>query len=276
MAESYPFPDEFSPIGSSLFYAIRFAPRDRHSSLSSVNAFYQTIRSIPLTCSDAGVAFEKLNWWREEINRSLRFQAQHPVAKSLGVILAEYQLSDGYFEPFLQAITREIGSFVVQGDIDLYNHCCATGGFFADMTALIGDANGEQRNSARELGGYIRMVEIIRHLGADLRRGRCFIPVHRLQTHHLSPTLLMSSIDDAGLTKLISPITQSARQHYQKTCQAISKRDGLGPILCLAAMSDKLLQIVHADNYHRLLQQRTSLTPLHKFWISWRCQRSIR
>lgn len=275
MTKSHPFPDEFSPVGSSIFYAIRFAPRDRHSALSLVNAFYQTIRSIPLTCSDTGVASEKLNWWREEINRSRRSEAQHPIAKSLSRIQAEHQLSNAYFEPFFQAINREIGSVALQTDMELQNHCRETGGFFADMIALIGSATVEQREYAKELGAFIRMVEIIRDLGADLRRGRCFIPVNSTQIHHLSATQLLRATDDTGLQKLLTPIIKSAVQQYQNASHAISIRKGLGPVLALAALAEKLLDTIHADCYHNLLQQRISLTPLHKLWISWRCQRSL-
>lgn len=276
MTDRYPFPDEFSPIGSSAYYAIRFAPPGRRSFLSLANAFYRTVRNIPVTCSDPGVAAEKLNWWRLEIERSRESRAQHPMAISMGALQAQYSLPTHYFEPFFRAVGQEIGTIEIESDNDLERHCRDTGALFADLNALIGGSDEAQRRSARELGSFLRMVEIIRDLGFDLRRNRCFIPAERLRQHQLSPAQLLHIEESVQLQSLLCSITGFQRQHYQKTVQAIHRRDGLGPLLSLTAMAEQVLKIIDADGYRRLVHQRTSLTPLHKLWISWRCQRRIR
>ena len=275
MPEPYPFPDEFSPVGSTVFYAIRFAPSDRHADLSLVNAFYRTVKSIPFTCSDPGVAAEKLNWWQLEMQRSRQSQAQHPIARSMGTLQIRHNLPEDYFTPFFQAVGQEIGSIVVENDVDLEVHCRHTGGLFADLNAVVGNCNDAQRSAARELGEYLRMVEILRDLGKDLRQNRCFIPRDRLKRHQLSPTQLLDSDSGERLNELLSSLGSFQQQRYRKTLQEISLRDGLGPVLGMAAMAERVLRIIHADGYRRLLRQRTSLTPLHKLWISWRCQRRI-
>ena len=275
MPDTHPFPDEFSPVGSSVFYAIRFAPPCNQSSLSLVNAFYRTVRSIPLTCTDPGVAAEKLNWWQQEMKRSRLSQAQHPVARSMGRLEMLQILPDDYFDPLFQAIGREIGAIQLENDTDLETHCRQTGAVFTDLYARISGANPEQRESARELGVFLRMVEIIRDLGFDLRRSRCFIPLDRLQQHRLSATQLLLE-DQEKLQALLSSITTLHLQRYQKTLNALSSRNGLGPVLSMAAMAERVLHVIQSDDYRRLRLQRTSLTPLHKLWISWRCQRSIR
>lgn len=276
MPEPHPFPDEFSPVGSGVFYAIRFAPLDRQSTLSLANAFYRTLRNIPVTCSDPSVAAAKLDWWRQEMQRSRQSLAQHPIARSMTGLQTRYSLPEDYFEPLFQAIGQEIGSLVMENDIALENHCRVTGALFADLNALIGDSKEAQRQSARELGSYIRMVEIIRNLGADLRRNCCFIPVDRLQQHRFSPAKLLMSEDEQKVKALLSPIFTLHHERYKKTLNTISDRTGLGPVLGMAAMADSVLRRLHKAGYRRLLQQRTSLTPLQKLWISWRCQRTVR
>lgn len=275
MPDTHPFPDEHSPAGSSIYYAIRFAPLRNHSSLSLVNAFYRTVRSIPLTCTDPGVAAEKLNWWQQEIKRSRLSQAQHPVAKSMGRLQTLLALPEDYFNPLFKATGREIGTILIENDTDLETHCRRTGALFTDLNARIGGATDKQRKSARELGAFLRMVEIIRDLGFDLHRNRCFIPLDRLQQHHLSPSQLLLE-DEQKLQALLSSITTLHLQRYQKTLEELPSRNGLGPVLSMAALAERILHVIHGDGYRRLRLQRTSLTPLHKLWISWRCQRSIR
>ncbi|MCB1874018.1 MAG: hypothetical protein KDI49_18795, partial [Gammaproteobacteria bacterium] len=74
----------------------------------------------------------------------------------------------------------------------------------------------------------------------------------------------------------LASMTVVQQQRYRKTLQELPSRNGLGPVLGLAAMAERLLDVIHCSGYRKLRQQRTSLTPLHKLWISWRCQRSIR
>lgn len=276
MPERHPFPDEFTPVGSSAFYAIRFAPPDRQSSLSLVNAFYRSLRSIPVTCSDPGVAAVKLNWWQQEIQRSRQSQAQHPIAISMGALQERYSLPENYFEPLFQAVGQEIGSVEIEHDTELEYHCRNTGALFADLNALVGGADEKRRRSARELGSFLRMVEIIRDLGFDLRRNRCFIPVDRLQQHRFSAAQLLHTEDEERLQALLSSITRLQQQRYQKTLREISDRAGLGPLLSMTAIAERVLSIIHTDGYRRILHQRTSLTPLHKLWISRRCQWRLR
>ena len=228
-----------------------------------------------MTCSDPGVASEKLNWWQQEIKRSRLSQAQHPIAKSMGRLQLLQTLPEDYFDPFFHAIGREIGVISIENDADLEAHCRQTGALFADLNALIGGADDSQRKSARELGAFLRMVEVVRDLGFDLRHNRRFIPFDSLQQHRLSPAQLLLE-DEGKLQALLASMTVVQQQRYRKTLQELPSRNGLGPVLGLAAMAERLLDVIHCSGYRKLRQQRTSLTPLHKLWISWRCQRSIR
>ncbi|MCB1763000.1 MAG: squalene/phytoene synthase family protein [Gammaproteobacteria bacterium] len=276
MAELYPFPDEFSPVGSSVFYSIRFAPPEQHSALSLANAFYLTLRNIPLTCSDPAVAGEKLNWWRQEIARSEKFQAQHPLAKAMSELHQQLAIPQHFFEPLCAATAQEIGSVTLQSDDDLESHCRATGALLADLYALIGGADAVQRESAQELGCYIRHVEIIRDLGADLRLNRCFLPANRLRRHGTSAAELLHCKDETQLNRVLSELFRELQQRYLKARSEIPKRSTLGPVLSLAAMAETLLRRLDSEGYQRLLRQRTNLTPLQKLWISWRLQRRQR
>jgi phytoene synthase len=62
-----------------------------------------------------------------------------------------------------------------------------------------------------------------------------------------------------------------ARGHYEKAMQALpaGDRKAQRPGLVMAAIYRTLLDEIERDGF-RVLTQRTSLTPLRKFWIAWR------
>ncbi|MCP4288909.1 MAG: squalene/phytoene synthase family protein [Gammaproteobacteria bacterium] len=275
MPEQYPFPDAHASTGSTAYYAIRFAPIDQRTDLCLVHAFYRSIREIPITCSDPGVALEKLNWWRQEIPRSRQFQAQHPIAKALGPLQSRLALPDDYFEPFFQTVAREIGGGAIESHVDLEAHCRQSGALLTDLFARIGGSDAKQLHCAADLGTHLRMFEIIRDLGTDLRLNRCFVPADLLQQHRLSAVALLTIEDEQVLSELLAPIATRQQQLYRNIISNLSQHSGLGPVLSMATIAERTLRIIHKDGYRQLLQQRANLTPLRKLWISWRCQRCI-
>ncbi|MBL3619477.1 MAG: squalene/phytoene synthase family protein, partial [gamma proteobacterium endosymbiont of Lamellibrachia anaximandri] len=62
------------PLGSSSYYIIRFSPAPYRNDLTHLFAWQRELTNIPLECSDPGVAKTRLQWWREEIKKSVRCQ----------------------------------------------------------------------------------------------------------------------------------------------------------------------------------------------------------
>ena len=62
-----------------------------------------------------------------------------------------------------------------------------------------------------------------------------------------------------------------AREHYEKAMLALpgDDRKAQRPGLIMAAIYRSLLDEIERDGF-RVLTQRTSLTPLRKFWIAWK------
>jgi len=71
--------------------------------------------------------------------------------------------------------------------------------------------------------------------------------------------------------KLMEFQTQRARGHYEKAFSALpaSDRKAQRPGLVMAAIYRTLLDEIERDGFG-VLNQRTSLTPLRKFWIAWK------
>lgn len=272
----HPFPDQFTPIGSDIYYALRFAPRRHRNTLSLVHAVYRSLRDIPVDCSDPTVARAKLDWWTEELNRAERGQARHPVARALTEIYPRYPTIGDNLGHILQATAREIDGFYLRDHLELETHCAQTGARFTQMLATAADGDRAQVQAAERFGRFVRSVEIVRDLGQDLRRGRCLLPAELLAEHNLARESLFDGDNQPRLRNLLVQLADGQRRLYLQTLAGLTGVHApLGSVRSLAAMAYSLLQELEKEGF-RVLQQRTSLTPLRMLKISWRSHRQAR
>ncbi len=277
MHEHHPFPDEFTAPGSSIYYALRFAPGTQRPELALVNAFTCSILKIPRQCSDPGVAVTKLRWWQDELERARKGQTQHPVIHRMaGLCHRQPALVDHITELF-QVVQQEIGGSVVENRKQLEIHCRMRGSPFTRLLTVTAGGGADQLRWAGQLGQFVYLTEIIRDLGRELRRSHCLLPLDALGERGLSPATLLADEQQTPLAELLAEIATTHRSQYRKTLAGLPSRPypALGPALSLAAMADALLQEIAREGY-RVLHQRIDLTPLTKLWIAWRCQRKAR
>jgi len=77
--------------------------------------------------------------------------------------------------------------------------------------------------------------------------------------------------DSPRFKALMAFQAERAQQQYKNAIQALPRVDRRAqrPGLIMAAIYRALLQEIESDGF-RVLTQRTSLTPLRKFWIAWK------
>ena len=271
----YPFPDSHAPVGSGIYYAIRFAPPPLRADLSLVNALYRSIVEIPDQCSEAAVAMQKLGWWQRELQRSFggHADAQHPVATAAARLLRQHGIEEIFFEPLFKVTAQMIGGVELDDEAALERHLQARGASFGQLMAEVAGADADQINHARALGSYLAEAATIGDIGADLRRQRVLIPLSRLERFGVSVASLQTG--NGQIDALLNDAIGRARQRYRETLQRLSPDATLGPLLSLAVLAERLLTHAERDGAQKLLQQRIELTPLRKLWICWRCQRGL-
>ena len=71
--------DKAAGSGSSFYYAFLFLPPRKRAAITAFYAFCREVDDVVDEVQDAGVAAQKLQWWRLEVARSFAGQAQHPV-----------------------------------------------------------------------------------------------------------------------------------------------------------------------------------------------------
>ena len=252
----YGFPGPAAPPGTSAYYVVRFAPRPQQDALVALFGWRRELIRIGSTLSDPALARIKLSWWREELARAAADGAQHPLARRLAAAMAAHALPVDRLDAMAEATDADLRGETPATLEALRAHCELAGGAFGELLAR---AAGEDPALGRRLGAAGRFVEILRDLGADLRRSRCRLPRAELARAGLTADRLRHADSRAALAPLLASLAAGARVDGRHT----------GPAGRWHALRRALLDEV-ARNPAAVLDGHVALTPLRKLWIAWR------
>lgn len=253
-------PDDYcarkaAPAGSDLYYALLFLPAAERGALTALHAFRAELTEVVEQCTDPGVARLKLQWWREESARSLRGEAQQPVARALQQIGARHTLAFAALEAVVDAVEGELDEPPARGLERLIGRRRDAGSALWRLCAAVSGVRSQAAlDSAAALGAAQAEAAALRNLRVLLRRPGAA----------------------AGEVQIAARIA-AARRELAAVREAVPREDRLALLagITLTRLEGAALAEVERDGC-RVLEHRIALTPLRKLWIAWRCQRAER
>ena len=271
-------PDEYcqqksAASGSSFYYAFLFLPPERRRAITAVYAYCREVDDAVDEVSDPTVAAAKVAWWRSELAALFAGQPTHPVTRALQPFI------DGPF-----GITRDRLTAILEGmELDLrqnryldfaalarYAHLVA--GVVGEMSASIfGYSDPQTLHYAARLGLALQLINVIRDIGDDARRGRIYLPIDELQRFNVRAADMLSRRRVEGFIPLMQFQAQRARSTYHEALALLPPADRRAqrPGLIMGGLYATLLDEIERSNFD-VLDQRIALTPLRKLWIAWR------
>lgn len=278
------FPNKATPAGSSAYYSVRFAPPALRDDIALLFAWRGEMRSVLTDCTDPGVARIKLQWWREELERCIAGNPRHPLTRILARMLRERRLPASLFLQMADAVESEVVQRTPKDQQDLEHRCEQDQGALFE---LIGRCHGLSDEPLlqhlRRLGIYCGLVYLIRDFGMHLHRGYNPLPPSSgmdriphtaaqgqrksLQRLALRASALLETPEQPGSSLPFSPLNQAGPNRPIPATQ--SPRSVPPSIAIRSAVLCRLLEEMVREDLP-VLDQRISLTPLHKLWIGWR------
>ncbi len=271
--------------GSSFYYSFLFLPPTEKQAIIAVYAFCREVDDIVDECQERDIALKKLQFWYEEVERIFLGKPLHPVGIALLTALDHFPLKKHLLQEILQGMQMDINyqGYQTFEDLRLYCHCVASAvGLLA--AEIFGYSDSKTLEYARNLGLAFQLVNIIRDVGEDARRGRIYIPETELSQFSLTAHSILdqtnSNLNQAyseNFKALMQYQATRARSYYEKAKtllpinDAYKQRSGL----IMAEIYFTLLQEIEKTNF-QVLHQRIALTPLRKLWIAWRMSRKIK
>jgi phytoene synthase len=274
-------PDEYcqqkaAQSGSSFYYSFLFLPPPRRRAITALYAFCREVDDVVDEVPDPGVARTKLAWWRQEVARLFGGTPQHPVGKALLPVVREFPLPQAHFQTVIDGMAMDLeqARYVDFPALELYCHRVA--GVVGLMSAeIFGYTDPRTRDYARDLGIAFQLTNICRDVGEDARRGRIYLPQQDLARFDVAPSTLLRGQVTEPFRNLMAFEVERAQQWYARamTQLAAADRKAQRTGLIMAAIYRTLLAEIARDGY-RVLDRRTSLTPLRKLWIAWKTARA--
>jgi len=270
-------PDEYcqqkaAASGSSFYYSFLFLPPPRRRAITALYAFCREVDDVVDEAHDPAVARTKLAWWREEVDRMFNGTPQHPVAQALASVVREFALPAELFQTVIDGMAMDLAQtrYLDFATLELYCHRVA--GVVGLMSAeIFGYRDLATRGYARDLGIAFQLTNICRDVGEDARRGRIYLPQADLARFGVKASALLRAEYSQAFRDLMAFEVERTQSWYAKALAQLPAADRRAQRagLVMAAIYRTLLAEIARDGY-RVLDRRTSLTPLRKLWIAWK------
>jgi phytoene synthase len=258
--------------GSSFYYSFLFLPPERRRAITALYAYCREVDDVVDEVSDPAVAQAKLDWWRGEIERLFEGRPQHPVTRALAPHLAAFGISRERLLLVLDGMQMDLRQSRYLDYANLRQYCHLVAGVVGEMSAAIfGASDARTYEYARQLGLALQLVNIVRDVGEDARRGRLYLPLDELQAAGVKVSDVLNGRYVDGFPAVLRRQAERARAAYRSALAALPEADCRAQRtgLIMGAIYLTLLDEIEREDF-RVLHQRIALTPLRKLWIAWR------
>ncbi|HZM37413.1 MAG TPA: presqualene diphosphate synthase HpnD [Burkholderiales bacterium] len=270
-------PDEYcqqkaAASGSSFYYSFLFLPRERRRAITALYAFCREVDDAVDEASDAQRAAVKLAWWRAEVANLRAGSPQHPVTQALQPFMEAYSISEQRLGEIIDGMEMDLTQTRYLDWAGLERYCYLVAGVVGILAAgIFGYRHARTLEYARRLGIAFQLTNIIRDVGEDARKNRLYLPMEDLKAHGVLASDILQGRETDAFRGLMRFETERAKAYYAQALEALPEEDRRAqrPGLIMAAIYRALLAEIERDGFH-VLAQRTSLTPLRKFFIAWR------
>jgi 15-cis-phytoene synthase len=270
-------PDEYcqqkaAASGSSFYYSFLFLPPPRRRAITALYAFCREVDDVVDETSDPHIAATKLAWWRKEVANLHAGNPQHPVTKALAPHMEAFSITRERLNEIIDGMEMDLTQTRYLDWPNLERYCYHVASVVGLLAASIfGYRDARTLEYAKNLGLAFQLTNIIRDVGEDARKNRIYLPITDLQQFGVPAADILQARQTPEFQRLMGFEAARARAHYEKAMQALPREDRKPqrPGLIMAAIYRTLLDEIERDGF-RVLTQRTSLTPLRKFWIAWK------
>jgi phytoene synthase len=270
-------PDEYcqqkaAASGSSFYYSFLYLPAERRRAITALYAFCREVDDAVDEPGETQVAAAKLAWWRAELANLFAGKPQHPVTQALAPHAQSYAISREKLNEIIDGMEMDLTQSRYLDWPALERYCYRVAGVVGLLAAgIFGYRDARTLDYAKDLGIAFQLTNIIRDVGEDARKNRIYLPMEDLKRFGLPAAGILKLEETPEFKSLMAFEAERARGYYERALAALPRTDRRAqrPGLIMAAIYRALLNEIERDGFN-VLTQRTSLTPLRKFWIAWR------
>jgi len=262
--------DRAAGSGSSFYYSFMFLPPERRQAITALYAFCREVDDVVDECHDVGIAQTKLAWWRNEVDQVFDGEPTHPVGLALKDVIASFSLPREQLHEIIDGMEMDLNQTRYLDFKALQLYCYRVASVVGLLAAeIFGYEDRQTLKYAHDLGLAFQLTNIIRDVGEDARRGRIYLPIDELQRFEVPAHQILEAEYSENFRKLMQFQAERAINFYDQAMAQLPQQDRKSqrPGLVMAGIYRALLDEIARDGF-KVLDRRTSLTPLRKVWIA--------
>jgi len=184
----------------------------------------------PTTTTHSSQA-RQLERYRSLLEAALNGSPDGPIFRELVWAVSRFGLPVAALHELLDGVTTDLTHSRWDSWSELERYCQGVAGSVGEMcVGIFGAVPGDVPREAvvaraRALGVAMQLTNILRDVGEDARRGRCYLPAEELARHQLTPDdILSGGVDpaDARWQALMTQQVERARQWFAEARPGIA------------------------------------------------------
>ena len=270
--------DKAAKSGSSFYYAFLFLPPPRRAAITALYAFCREDDDVVDETSDPSLAARTLAWWSEEVGRLYKGEPTHPVTRALAPHLEAFGITQPRLLEIIAGMEMDLHQSRYLDFACLAHYCHHVAGVVGLLSSnIFGASDPATARYAQKLGLAVQLINIVRDVGEDARKGRIYLPVDELKRFKVPAADILNARGSPAFVELMRFQADRARRIYDEALASLPPADRRAqrPGLIMGAIYRVLLDEIERSDF-AVLDQRIALTPLRKLWIAWRTWIGVR
>jgi len=260
---------------TNFYYSFVFLPPEKREAIEAVYAFARRSDDVADTDLPIDEARRQLELCRQDLDRCYQ-AAGHPdpdLAPELAALaeaVHRFQIPRQHFEELLRGIEMDLSPQRYRTFEDLSLYCYRVASTIGLISIEIFEyKNLLTRKYAANLGMALQMVNILRDLQSDARRGRVYLPEEDLERFGVSPDGFLEGNPGGRFVELMEFESERTRGYFSRARHALPPEDRRSMVVAeiMGALYWHLLTRIRSRNYN-VFGERVRLPQPVKFWIA--------
>jgi phytoene synthase len=255
---------------TNFYYAFVFLPPEKRRAIEAVYAFARRGDDIVDSGLEPDRTVEELARYRQALDECYAGRGATPELRALAQSVARFQLPRQPFDDLILGLEMDLSVARYDTFEDLALYCyrvASTIGLIA--IEIFGYQNPRTRDYAVNLGLALQLVNILRDLESDARRGRLYLPREDLERFGVGPGEILAGRYDDPIIELMQFECDRARHYFDLARQLLPPEDRRAMVAAeiMAAIYWRLLRLIQKRRYN-VFGKRLRLSQPRKFWTA--------
>jgi phytoene synthase len=255
---------------TNFYYSFVFLPAEKRRAIEAVYAFARRGDDITDGHLSAAAAAEEIARYRAALDDCYAGRADTPELRALAESVARFKIPRQPFEDLILGLEMDLNATRYQTFEELALYCyrvASTIGLIA--IEIFGYRHPSARDYAVNLGMALQLVNILRDLESDARRGRLYLPAEDLERFGVRPAEILERRYNDPFIELMQFECDRARRYFDRARQSLAPEDRRVMVAAeiMAAIYWRLLKRIQQRRYN-VFGERVRLSRPLKFWTA--------